>query len=104
MARDMPDIDLRYVLLGRVDDAGSVNLLLSVRRFPKTYREKDFYRLPFLRERKSLPDGFEIRCFLGGHFLKASRYVNDLFSIPCVNLNPAEILTKIERKNENVRS
>lgn len=95
MAKDIPDEDLRYVLLGRVDDAGKVNRLLAVRRFPKTYREKEFYRLPFLNSRESLPDGFEIRSFLGQHFIKGSRYVEDLFSIPCINLNPAEILAKI---------
>jgi len=96
MAKDMPDTDLRFVLLGHVNDAGKVNLRFPVRRFPKTYREKEFYRLPFLNKRESLPDGFEIRSFLGEHFLKGSQYIEELFSIPCVNLDPLPILAKIK--------
>lgn len=97
MARDVPDTDLRYVLLGHVNDAGKVNLRFPVKRFPKTYREKEFYRLPFLNNRESLPDGFLIRSFLTEHFLKGSQYIEDLFAIPCVNLDPAKILSDMER-------
>lgn len=98
MERDLPDTDLRYVLLGRVNDAGQVNFNFAMKRFPKTYREKEFYQLPFLCESESLPDGFEIRSFLKEHFLKGSRYIEALFAIPCVNLDPATILSEIEAR------
>lgn len=96
MAKDMPDHDLRFVLLGTVDDQGRVDLALPVRRFPKTYREKEFYRLPFLSEGKSLPDGFLIRSFLGEHFIKGSQYIEELFSVPCVNLDPRKVLAEVK--------
>jgi hypothetical protein len=69
-----------------------------MRRFPKTYREKEFYRLPFLVDGDSLPEGFEIRNFLTGHFIKGSRYIEDLFAIPCVNLDPELVLEKLTAK------
>jgi len=98
MARDMADTNLRYVLLGHVNEVGKVNLRFPVRRFPKTYREKEFYRLPFLNKRESLPGGFEIRSFLTEHFLKGSQYVEELFAVPSVSLDPMMVLTKIESR------
>jgi len=95
MARDIPDTNLRYVLLGRVNEAGKFDLNFAMKRFPKTYREKEFYRLPFLNTQESLPDGFEIRSLLTEHFIKGSWYVEDLFAIPCVNLDPKPILERL---------
>jgi len=79
-----PD-DVRYVISGRVSDNGRVDLNLPFRRFPKVWREEDFFRLPFVGKRGALPEGFEAQPFLAEHFISGARYVEEIFARPCVS-------------------
>jgi len=101
MAKDMPD-DLRYVVSGRVDDAGRLDLSLPLRRFPKTYREKEFLRLPFFKD-GIVPEGFDVEHFVADHFVKGigerglnPRYIEKIFARPCVNLDASTILQQVK--------
>lgn len=82
----MPD-DVRYVVSGQVSDDGKVDLTLPLRRFPKVFREKDFFRLPFVNKQGKLPKGFEAQPFLAEHFISGARYVENIFFRPIVNLD-----------------
>ncbi len=84
--------DVRYVISGRVSDKGQVDLNLPLRRFPKVFREKDYYRLPFVSKRGTLPEGFDAQPFLKEHYLSGARYVEAIFARPCVNLEVSAIL------------
>jgi hypothetical protein len=86
----MPD-DVRYVISGQVSDSGKVNLKLPLRRFPKVWREKDFYKLPFVGRRGTLPKGFESQPFLAEHFISGARYVEEIFFRTVVNLDITKI-------------
>lgn len=91
MARDVPD-DVRYVISGRVSDGGVVKPSLPLRRFPKVWREKEFYRLPFVGKHGALPEGFEAQPFLAEHFISGARYVEAIFARECVRLDVLELL------------
>jgi hypothetical protein len=90
-----PPDDLRHVISGRVTNAGVVNLQLPLRRFPKLFRDREFYKLPFIKDRQPLPAGFEAQPFLVEHFLSGARYVEEIFFRPWVDLDPVVLLKGI---------
>lgn len=90
MSCDIPD-DIRYVISGRISDAGVIDSKLPLRRLPKVFREKDFYRLPFVGKYGELPQGLEAQPFFREHFLSGARYVEAIFALPVVRLDVNEL-------------